>query len=337
VSASTSTSATVPTVAGELPADRLGTVLMHEHVFILTPELEKDYPAILGWDEEARVRQAVAHLTEARLAGVDTILDLTVLGMGRDVSRVQRVAAEAGMQVVAATGLYTYDELPRFLQYVGPEAMLKASEPMVEMFVKDIRDGIGDTDVRAGMLKCATDAAGVTPGVERVLRAVAQAHRETGAPITTHSHARSGNGRDQLDVFESEGVDLTAVVIGHSGDSDDLSYLRSLADRGATLGMDRFGLDGGRYLDTDTRIEVVAELCRLGYADRMVLSHDVTCWMDWAPRELWAGSVFDSPDWTLRLVHDRVLPGLSERGVAEADLTRMLVENPRRLLSRPVA
>jgi phosphotriesterase-related protein len=325
---------TVPTVAGELPAERLGTVLMHEHVFITTPELQQDYRDILRWDEETRVAQAIGHLEDAKRAGVDTILDLTVLGMGRDVSRVKRVAEAAGMQVVVATGLYTYDELPKFLQYVGPNAPLKAAEPMVEMFVKDIRDGIGDTGIRACMLKCATDAAGVTPGVERVLRAVAQAHRETGAPITTHSHARSANGRDQLDVFESEGVDLTAVVIGHSGDSDDLPYLRSLADRGATLGMDRFGLDGGRYLDLQTRIEIVAAMCRLGYADRMVLSHDVTCWMDWAPRELWAGTVFDSPDWTLRLIPDTVVPALRERGVAEADLTGMLVENPRRLLSR---
>ena len=56
---------------------------------------------------------------------------------------------------------------------------------MVEMFVRDIQQGIAHTGIKAGVLKCATDLPGVTEGVDRVLRAVAQAHRRTGAPITT--------------------------------------------------------------------------------------------------------------------------------------------------------
>jgi phosphotriesterase-related protein len=322
----------VPTVTGDLDVDRLGTVLMHEHVFTLTPELQADYPALMGWDEQTRVAQAIEWFGAARAVGVDTVVDLTVLGMGRNVARLRRISEESGVRIVVATGLYTYDALPKYLEYVGPGTTLGGDDPMVEMFVRDITVGIADTGIRAAMLKCATDAAGVTPGVERVIRAVARAHRETGTPITTHSHARSENGRDQLDLLEEEGVDLTRVVVGHSGDTDDVDYLRSLADRGATLGMDRFGLDGGRYPDFDARVDIVVRMCELGYADQMVLSHDATCWMDWAPRELFPGTRFDLPDWNPTHLHTRVVPALRARGVTDDQLTTMFRTNPRRML-----
>ena len=115
--------------------------------------------------------------------------------------------------------------------------------PMVEMFVRDITEGIAGTGVKAAILKCATDEPGLTPGVERVLRAVAVAHRATGVPISTHTHARTRRGLEQQRVFAEEGVDLGRVIIGHSGDTTDLDYLKELIAAGSYIGMDRFGLD----------------------------------------------------------------------------------------------
>jgi phosphotriesterase-related protein len=85
----------------------------------------------------------------------------------------------------------------------------------------------------------------------------------------------------QQDVFEEEGVDLSRVVIGHSGDSDDIEYLTSIIKRGSYIGMDRFGLDV--FLPTEKRVETVVKLCELGHADRMVASHDTNCFMDTIP------------------------------------------------------
>lgn len=325
----------VPTIAGELDVDRLGTVLMHEHIFILSTELQQNYPDILMWNEEEKVADAIRRLRAAKEIGVDTIVDMTVIGMGRDVSRVQRIADAADINIIVATGLYTFNELPKFLEYVGPGGALGGDEPMVEMFVKDIAEGIADTGIKAGMLKCATDVQGVTPGVERVLRAVAQAHRETGVPITTHTHAHTERGTEQLDIFDSEGVDLTRVIVGHSGDTEDADYLRSLADQGAVLGMDRFGVQGGKHIGFDARVGIVARMCELGYASQMVLSHDVSCWMDWAPRERFPGTAYDIPTWHLRHIHESVLPALKERGVTDAQINEMLIENPRRIFSAP--
>ena len=191
-----------------------------------------------------------------------------------------------------------------------------------------IVEGIADTGVKAGIIKCATDAKGLTPGVERVLRACARAHRETGVPITTHTDAGTFRGRDQQQVFLDEGVDLSRVVIGHCGDSTDVDYLRELMDQGSTIGMDRFGLD--LLLPFEDRVDTVARLCEQGYGDRMVLAHDAACYMDWFDMDL---QPVMAPNWHYNHISDDVLPALRERGVGDDQIQLMLVENPRRILA----
>ena len=209
----------------------LGVTLMHEHVFIMTTEIMENYPE--GWGDGAkREADAIARLNELKSRGVDTIVDLTVVGLGRYIPRIARIAAATELNIVVATGLYTYNDVPMYFHYLGPGAVLGGPETMVDMFVRDIEHGIADTGVKAAILKCATDEPGVTPGVERVLRAVAQAHRQTGVPISTHTHAATRRGLEQQRIFAEEGVDLSRVVIGHSGDTTDIAYLEELIARG---------------------------------------------------------------------------------------------------------
>ena len=186
----------VDTVRGPLSAAELGVTLMHEHVFVLSPEIIANYPE--GWGEETvREQQAVDKLNALKAAGVDTIVDLTVIGLGRYIPRIQRVAMRTDLQIVVATGVYTYNDVPMYFHFSGPGTDMDGPEPMVEMFVRDITEGIAGTGVKAAILKCATDEPGLTPGVERVLRAVAVAHRATGVPISTHTHARTRRGLEQ--------------------------------------------------------------------------------------------------------------------------------------------
>jgi len=318
----------VETVRGDVAPDDLGRVLMHEHLFVLSPEFVANYPEHDGFREDEHIAEAVRRLHELKAAGIDTIVDPTVIGLGRYIPRVQRVAAEVGVNIVVATGLYTYNDVPHYLHFRGPGTILDGEDPLVAMFAGDIRDGIAGTGVKASFLKCATDEPGVTPGVERVLRAVAKASLETGAPIMTHTHAATRRGLEQQEILASEGVDLSRVLVGHSGDSADLDYLTELADRGSLLGMDRFGLD--LMLPFEERVATVAAMCERGYAGSMVLSHDASCYIDWLPAELLPAM---APNWHyLHIVRD-VLPALRERGVSEKDINTMLVDNPRRFLA----
>lgn len=195
---------TVNTAEGSIATADLGVTLMHEHVFIMTTEITLNYPE--GWGDEARREaDAVARLNELKSRGVDTIVDLTVLGLGRYLPRIARIAGQTALNIVVATGLYTYNDVPFYFSLHGPGTELDGPETMTDMFVRDIEHGIADTGIKAAVLKCATDKPGITAGVDRVLRAVAQAHRRTGAPISTHTHAASRRGLQQQRVFTEEG------------------------------------------------------------------------------------------------------------------------------------
>ncbi|WPB87829.1 phosphotriesterase-related protein [Streptomyces malaysiensis] len=316
----------IPTANGLIRPGDLGRTLVHEHVFVLGEEYRNNYQ--LDWDEEEKVREAVRDLRELKSLGIDTILDPTVLGLGRYIPRIQRIAEQIDLNIVVATGLYTFNDIPHQFHYQGPGLMFDRPEPLTELFVKDLTTGIADTGVRAGLLKCAIDEPGLTPGVERAMRAVGQASVETGAPITVHTNAATRSGLVAQAVLEKEGVDLSKVIVGHSGDSDDLDYLTRLAERGSLLGMDRFGLDP--FLPFARRVDVIAELVRRGFVESLVVSHDASCFIDFcdptAKREM-------LPNWNYRHISEDVLPALRERGLSEQDIDTILVANPRRYLA----
>ncbi len=312
------------TARGAIDTADLGVTLMHEHVFILSLDITANYPDVWG-DEAKREADAIERLNELKSRGVDSIVDLTVIGMGRYIPRIASVAAATDINIVVATGVYTYNDVPMYFHFTGPGGALGDTEPMVDMFVRDIEHGIADTGVKAAILKCATDEPGVTPGVERVLRAVANAHRLTGVPISTHTHAATRRGLEQQRIFAEEGVDLSRVVIGHSGDTTDLDYLEELIGNGSYIGMDRFGVDV--FLPFEDRVNTVARMCERGHADKMVLSHDAACFMDWVPEELLPAL----PNWHYLHIHNDVIPALKDRGVTDEQLNTMLVDNPRRI------
>ncbi|NNL65822.1 MAG: phosphotriesterase [Myxococcales bacterium] len=307
--------ATVPGVLGPIDTDDLGFTLMHEHVLIANPAMRKAFP---DWiDPEAHVEKATAEVLAAKQRGVDTIVDLTPINLGRDIGIIREVARRAQMQIIAATGLYWAEE--PWLAAWPPDAL-------VEWLLRDLTDGIEGGDVRAGIIKCATDHLGVTEINEKLLTVAARLHRRSGAPISTHTSVEHEVGPKQQDVFEREGVDLSRVVIGHCGDSQDLAYLESILARGSFIGMDRFGID--MILPTKQRVDTIVELCQRGYAGQMVLSHDACCHIDWFPG---VDLATVAPRWNFRHISDDVVPALLECGVSQADVRTMTVENPRRI------
>lgn len=311
--------ALVETVRGPVEVTSLGTTLMHEHVFVLNEEIRRNYPGY--FDQDLRIDHAVAQLGKAFDRGITTIADPTVLGLGRDIERIKLVAARTPVNIIVATGIYTFSEVPFYFRYRTRHTTASGLDPMTETFVADITDGIGPTGVKAAFLKCAIDQQGLTRGVERVLRAVAKAHVLTGAPVTVHTHPASQSGLVALRVLREEGADLRKVVIGHSGDSQDVEYLSELAASGCLLGMDRFGI--GMPPSLDWRADTIAALCARGYAGSIVLSHDAACFIDWYPHD-------ESQAGNYTYIHDEVLPALAERGVSAEEIEMMLVANPER-------
>ena len=149
----------VETVRGPVDAAELGRALMHEHVFVLQPEALQNYGHVWGasyWDEEERVADAIEKLRRVRDAGIQTIVDPTAPGLGRFIPRIQRINAEVDLNIIVATGFYAFIELPTFLAY-------RSDDALAGLFVREIREGIDDTGVRAAFINCAVDRHGIYP------------------------------------------------------------------------------------------------------------------------------------------------------------------------------
>jgi phosphotriesterase-related protein len=317
--------ATIETLNGPLDTAELGTVLMHEHVFNITAEIQIAHPGFNGWDPQVEVPKAREELRGVKEAGIDTIVELSPIGLGRSLELIRGACEGTGLNVILATGLYTYDVLPRPWHFSGPGTLRDGDEPLDALMRADLSEGIEGSGVKPGILKCAIDVAGLTEHVERVVRSACRIHRETGTPICIHTAAAHERGLDALRILDEEGVDPARVMLAHCGDTTDLDYLERLAASGALLGMDRFGLD--ILLPFEDRVNTVAAMCERGHADKMILSHDAHCFSDWFPPGL---SEQVSPNWHFLHVVDDVIPALRERGVPQEQVDQMMRGNPRR-------
>lgn len=305
--------ATIQSATGPIDTADLGFTLMHEHVRVSWPPIDQQYPELFDHDNE--MQRALAKMQAAIDAGVTSMVDLTPIDLGRDAAHIAEVARRSGMQIIVATGLY-YTEYPFYFR-------MRDDAEMTRLFVRDITEGISTTGVRAGVIKCATEPV-MHPMNERVLRASAKAALQTGVPICTHTYPANRTGLDQQRIFKEEGLPLDRTVIGHSDDSDDISYLEQIIQNGSYCGMDRIGIQRPRT--TVQRADMLARLVEKGYADRITLSHDAACNFHWAPQErIDTGA----PLWNYTHIPRDVVPMLRERGVSDEAIRQMTVGNPR--------
>jgi len=309
--------ATVNSVLGPLDTADLGFTLMHEHVMVAAAGVYRDYPELLGPD---RMERVVQRLGAAKQGGIDTIVDATTLDLGRDVELLAETSRRTGIQIIACTGWWL--DVPRFFAGVSPAQL-------AQVFVREIEEGIGGTGIKAGILKSASDVAGVTPEQEIVLRAVARAHLETGVPIMLHSYSPGQVGRQQLAIAREEGVDPGRIKMDHSNDTTDVEYLTWLLEQGCYLGLDRYP---GRTTSSKARTRTMKALIDAGFADRLCPSHDgivlgIVGGGDFEHAE--AERLEYNPHGFLYL-NKVVIPELREMGVPEETLESLLVDAPRR-------
>ena len=327
------------TVLGPVEPAQLGRVLLHEHLCSLLPG---------AWMGSA-VDAAVSAVEALRDQGIRTIVDLSPYGVvGRDpdganVAALVEIARRTGVHIVAGTAVYLESFSPGWAR----EATL---EELTARFVRDVEHGIGTSGVRAGILgEQATGLGVITPFEEKAFRAAVRAHRETGAALMTHT-THGTRALDQVDVAVAEGADLDRVVIGHIDTQLDLDYARSLIDRGVLVAIDTIGkqtwdfflgpageptADGEfpkrAFSRSDaTRADMISALVAQGYADRIVLAHDLTgaeCWMN--PTTHGAHGY--------RYLIDVFVPMLRDRGVTDASIEQMLQSTPARLADAPVS
>lgn len=317
----------VQTVQGPIAAARLGFTLPHEHLFSSSAGIWQVWPELLGGRANF-VAKAVDKLKAVKDQGVDTIVDLTTPDLGRNIRIMEEVSRKSGMQIVPCTGHWLHPALSMSSRTV---------EELTDFFIKEIDRGIEDTDIKAGVIKVATEE--MTPDREKILRAAARASKATGTPIETHSMATTRGGEKQAEIFQSESLDPAMVSIGHSDHSTEMDYLTGLIKRGYRIGMDHFTraiMPPGEPVPEDVapslwpaRAERVKKLVDAGFADRIFLSND---WL-FADSAFPTGTVAAldkmNPDGMLFLTRI-LIPHLKRIGVSDRAIRTMTVDNPRR-------
>ena len=255
-----------------------------------------------------------------REGGIATIVEPTAFGLGRNIERIQRINAEVDLNIIVASGVYAFLEMPNFLAY-------RTDQVIVDLFVREITEGINQTGVKAAFLKCAVEHHGLVGDVPRILGVIAEAAKQAGVPVMVHTNTEAQSGLPALKTLTDAGVDPRRIVIAHAGDSNDLDYLRAIADTGAWLGFDRFGID--HFNPTADRIRTLTALVEDGYTDRIHLSHDAACFYDFMVDNPFFAD--EHPDY-LFISHE-VIPRLQDAGVTAEAITQMMEDNPRTFFS----
>lgn len=311
----------VQTVSGPLAAEDLGVTLIHEHVFIDMYAVSLSSAGVLL--DEA---MAADELLRFRAAGGVTLVDQTVLGLHPDLPALRRASLASGVRIVAGTGVYWHRFRPAWVAELD-EAELE------ERFVSDLEEGVGEEGVgeeriRAGIIgEIASGHRGIDPVEERVFRAAGRAAARTGVAVATHA-IFTPVGLAQLDLLEAAGADPGRVVIGHADTCPDGGYHRAVLDRGAWLAFDTVGQDD--KASDEWRADRLAALADEGHLGRLLVSSDV------CKRPALAAYGGGGYAHVLR----SFLPLLRGRGFGEAEIGRLLVDNPRAVLAggphRPV-
>ena len=318
----------VQTVLDSVAAADLGVTLPHEHLFLdlRSPRLELDDPPLRERLSVARMADldgVIGELADLWAAGGRTVVELTTVGMGRDVHQLQAAAHASRVHLVCATGFYAQEFHP---EYVATASI----EQLADEMVRELTTGIDRTTVRAGVIKLGSSCYPLTGNELKCFVAGAIAQTRTGVAITTHTSAKVSRalacgtmGFEQLDVFERFGVDPTRVIIGHTDANPNPASQVELARRGAYVEID--GIGSGRNCTDQDRARLVANLFEHGLGDRVLLSHDLARTTSFRSR---GGGGYS---YLLR----EFCPLLREVGLSDHDLQTLLVANPARVLGVP--
>ena len=307
----------VQSVTGQIAPGDLEFILPHEHTGCELWHVQA------RWDywELTRDEDIIApELAGFRELGGTCLVDVTNHGLGRDAPRLRRLSERTGLPIVMGSGWYRQS-------YYPPEALIdrRTVDDLADELIREANDGAAGSGIRPGIIgEIGSDKPWLSAQEERVFRAVARASTATGLAITTHA-AQSGVGVAQLAVLVDAGADPARVVVGHVDSYPYPEYYLALLSRGACIEFDFLGM---RFSPVDAAmeprlVELLHDLVDRGFADRVLLSQDVCHTMQ---LKRFGGNGYT-------YLQETFLPRLRQAGIPEEAITRMTVDNPRRILS----
>ena len=302
----------IQTIKGPLETDSLGMILPHEHLFT---DLRGPFAAGYAQAESSNVVRVVKpFLADAFASGVTALVECSTIGVGRNLEVLQELAEASPIHIIAPTGVYR--------EAFIPSALREMSEgDLARLWIRELKEGIDGTSVRAGFIKLAMSDEGPTELEKRNLRAAAQASAATGAVIA--SHTIGGRvAREEMNVLIEAGHDLQRFIWIHAQTEPDIAIVKEAAGRGAFVEFDSVGAP---HQSQRELVGTVAALIQAGHLDHILLSHDAGWYNPADPDGL--------PDDGFRgytALTNEFLPALSVQGISDEQIRRITVDNPAR-------
>lgn len=298
----------ITTVCGSIDVKELGKTYIHEHLIIDLSGQKDDLDARLD-DMEA----IIGEMKVLKSKGIDTIVEVTNRGMGRDVKAMRRIADASEINVIASTGFYKEPYLPPYVYDMEIDALVK-------LLMADILNGIEGSGIKAHIIgEVGTGKDTISPMELKIFHVAARTHIETGKPISTHTTL--GNlALEQLALFKSYGIDTSRLVIGHLDLNCDPDYHLRVADTGCFMAFDTVGKL--KYQPDEKRIESIKVLIDHGHLDQILLSQDITR----------KSHLMVNGGNGYSYLADQFIPKLLDAGVDEKQVDRMLCGNPGKFL-----
>lgn len=314
---------TVQTVTGSIGTDKLGSVLMHEHIFSSSMGVALSYPQLY---RDGTYEKIEKDLNNMKANGIDTVVDATPVGLGRDVSGLKWASEKTGVNIIATTGWWGMEP-----PYAGPIP----EEKWAQAFIDDINIGCDRTDIKAGILKASMDKEGPTPWNIKAHHAVGMAQIETGKKIMLHTYCPMETPRHQLKLLKEVGVDMKNVSVGHIPETTDMDFVKWIYDQGVWLGIDRLPiitLPGEYAVATETRIKFIKQMIDEGMGDRMLFSHDIfsmSTLFDYQPADIHEYIAKTCPEGFL-FIKNSVFGKIADMGIDYDYLWNLTIENPKK-------
>jgi phosphotriesterase-related protein len=321
--------AAINTVLGAISPDALGLTLAHEHIIAGYSGWECDALS-RPFDRNKIVKICLKALEPVKQFGVKSIIDATPIDLGRDVEVMKEVSEKLGINIICSTGMYTND-LGKWAYYKhrSRNKIGDIATELYDTYLSELTKGVGTTGIKAGVIKVATGLRNISDCELASLKAAARAQKETGAPIISHTEGGT-MGPEQVDVLVSEGANPKKIMCGHMCGNGSTEYQLAVLKRGVNVSFDRFGIE--MIMPDAVRTATLIGLLGLGYADRILISHDyIGC-------GLGRGGVMPEEgrkllaNWSYTHIFRNIIPALKKAGITEQQINMMTVENPKKLL-----
>ncbi|WP_373515070.1 phosphotriesterase [Persicitalea sp.] len=296
-------------VRGQIPASKMGTTLIHEHImvdFVGADKISAD-----RWDRESVIEKVLPYLVHAKDKGVATLLDCTPAFLGRDVRLLRDISIESGLNILTNTGYYGAVKN----KYLPPWAFTETDTQLANRWIREFNDGIEGTEVRPGFIKIGVDSGSLSALHQKLVRAAALTHLATGLTICSHT-GPALPAFEEIQLLKEMGVHPSAFVWVHAQAETDKNLYIKAAEQGAWVSLD--GMGWGKF---DDYVESLAHLKDRNLLSKVLVSHDAGWYRPGEPDPMANFAGYTN-------IFDRVWPLLRNMGFTGLDFDRLLIQNP---------